>query len=405
MKKLVIKITLILSLLSCVGGWVALDSLNHPLELLSLTHDGVLSDPTSRPHVLKATTSEQIVRLAPAANSARALLATLGSEASWTQIDFAESAARTTLRPYSVSVDWSVPRCIAQIDQSLAFGGSAPELGARLGLASAVAGCALRARPHLAWRDAGFKGPAPEGLLDELWLSEVTMADEERTHWFRVGSKGYAEAAAAGSALVDGVAPSAIEQAFSDVSSAAFAAEQDYDPSGSTAWVTKGSWRSKGWSVERASRAAGARWVLGQNGFAIIAALPPSEIAYIVATSWCQWLRAEEASELAIEGSHPLLGTIHQDAAHRRAAVAEQMHRTGKSSGAFLQPSSADWGVPFPDLTMPRFAVNKLQWNPSPRMAQGEKLLDISPSEEHVCIDSGVALLAARYGIHVVGPR
>ena len=397
-----------------LGSWIALSPASAPASAPAPAQSAAIAptpeqlerlDPMALPP--KTPTPGQLARLAPAADSARALLALLGADPSWTRLDFtADGDARFLRTPQWASVDWSRGLCLARVDPDLAFGGPNPELGARLGASTAAAGCALRARPRLGWRDAGYKGSAPDGLLDELWATDAAMmGDSQRYNWFRIGANGYAEAAAAGHAAMDGLAPAEISRSFDNLQSASFAGEQSSDPARSTAWMLAGSWRSKGWSLDRAARAAGARRALGFGGFALVAKLAPREISKIVASSWCQWQRAEEGGEVAYQGASSLLGTIHRDKERRAASAAAQSRSTGSSASALAQASSSNWSSPFPELAMPAFAVNKLQWESSPRMSRGETLHDVSDAEAASCVDSALALLAARYGERALAPR
>lgn len=411
MKRIFAFASLIVSFsLAGVAVWIAL----VPAARLALSGRPPplsVSAPAPAPALVASTakkpTPEQLARLAPAADFSRTLLERLGSDPSWTHLDFTAHGHLGFERVAQwAAVDWPQNRCLARVDPDLAFGGPNPDLGARLAVASATAGCALRARPHLGWRDAGYKGTAPEGLLDELWATDTAMMGEgQRYNWFRMGANGYAEAAAAGLALLEGVPAHSILRVFDEAESASFAGEQAGEPSRSTAWMLSGVWRSKGWTLDRAARAAGARRALGFSGFTLLATLPPREIAQIVASSWCQWQLSAEASEVAFQGANTLLGRIHSDKARRVATAAEHTRMTGRSASALAQPSSKDWGTPFPDMVMPRVAVHKLQWESSPRMRLGETLRDTSDADERTCLDSGVGLLAARYGPQTLALR
>lgn len=289
----------------------------------------------------------------------------------WARVSIV-STAKTAAHSGSAEADWAAGRCDIVIDPAMvdknwgATDGSATPL--QFVALHEMGHCHLYSTPHLGWRDAGYAGSAPEGLLDELWAmdaSVVGVEDRGGMNWFSLGHEAFADAFAMAWLVQKGTKPNALMGIVQKREADAFG-DRAHNVAPAGRFALSDSWAGKGWSAERVGRAGAAQVVLG-TGFSNLLTLDPEAMRQLIAASWCQWTQIKEGQDFAAEAYNYYLG------------------RVGAPAQKGMLMSATSWTAPMPDLVMPRFALSKLR--------TGVK----TPQESEACAQEGAALLRIRH--------
>ena len=284
------------------------------------------------------------------------------------------STAKTAIGSASAEADWAAKRCDVAIDPALvdknwgATDGSATPL--QFVSLHEMGHCHLYSTARLGWRDAGYKGAIPEGLLDELWAMDATvMGAEDRgaMNWFGLGHEAFADAFAMAWLIERGAKPEALAGIVNKRESESYG-DRSHNVGPAGRFVVSGDWAAKGWSAERAGRAAAAIVVMG-TGFSNLLMLDAAGVRQTVATGWCQWTQIKEGDDFARAGYNYFLGRVGPP-----ASEAQGMLMSGPA-----------WATPLPSLAMPRFALAKLR--------AGVR----TPQEAKACVQEALVLLRERH--------
>lgn len=228
--------------------------------------------------------------------------------------------------------------------------------------------CLLYATQRLGWRDAGYKGDAPEGLLDEIWaMDAVSPAQgEDRINWFGLGHEAFADSLAVAWLMESSGAD---KSAFGNVSALRDGTPMDrgHDVGSASKWIADGGWQTQGWNHDRAARAAAARLLLSMPGFEPLTHLPLPRMADLIARHWCVWSRGADAEKFSKTGENFWLGKTAQPA----------------------DGNGSTWATPLPALSMPAFAMTLVR-----PYTKG----DVENPDESACVAAGIEVLAARFG-------
>lgn len=227
----------------------------------------------------------------------------------------------------SAEADWSAQSCDIKIDPNLTRVMWAASDGSHSSvefvLLHELGHCQLYSQPRLGWRDAGFKGQAPDGLLDELLGldSVLTEAGDRQINYFGLAHEAFADSFAIAWLIERGSKPEAL-MAIPNAR-AGSPMDRGHGVADASKAVIRGDWRAKGWGHERAARAAAAGMVLSFRGFEQLAELPAEQVVKIVASGWCNWLETSESAEFAVDGSNYWVGRVKpKGQPHARLAAA-----------------------------------------------------------------------------------